>query len=69
MFPLANPQKGLIRDFVPPSIVPANHWFIANLHNQSTIFMLNKIDQDQAKNPDKLMLFFHVSNCYLRWKN
>ena len=30
------------------------------------IFSLNKINQGQPKNPDKLMLFFHVSNCYLR---
>ena len=52
----------------PPSIVPANHLFIAHLNNQSTIFMLNKIDQEQPKNPDKQMLFFHVSDCYLRWK-
>ncbi len=30
---------------------------IIDLQSQSEIFMLNKIDQDQPKNPDKLMLF------------
>ena len=67
-FPLANPQKGQSLDSVPTSIVTEDHWFIANLNNQSTIFILNKIDQEQPKNLDKQMLFFHVSNCYLRCK-
>ena len=31
---------------VPPSIVPEDHWFIANLNNQSTIFALRKIGHE-----------------------
>ncbi len=56
-FPLANPHSAEILHFGPPYIVPEGARIIANLNNQSTIFVLNKIDQDQPKNPAKLMLF------------
>jgi hypothetical protein len=31
---------------VPASIVPEDPWFIADLNNQSTIFLLNKVEQE-----------------------
>ncbi len=61
MFSPANLHSVESLHIVPPYIVPESARIIANLNNQSTIFMLDKIDQDQPMNPDKLMLFFHVS--------
>jgi hypothetical protein len=42
---------------MPSSIFSEDHWFIASLNNQSTNFMLNKIDQE-PENADKQTLFF-----------
>jgi hypothetical protein len=44
--PLDNLQSAESVDVVPASIVPEDPWFIADLNNQSTIFMLNKVEQE-----------------------
>jgi hypothetical protein len=45
-FPLTNTHSVASLYCVPPSIVPEDPWFIADLNNQSTIFMLNKVEQE-----------------------
>jgi len=46
IFPLANLQKGLMIDFMPPSIIPEGTRLIADLNSQYTTFMLNNIEQE-----------------------